>query len=224
MRSSGAETGKAVVVEMNQALRQKAKTHADTSASPVRLGERALVDRLRSGDPSASAVFYETHHPHVRRFIGLRLSNATDADDLTQETFERAYRSIHGFQGRSSLRTWLLGIARHVCSNYYRSSSRWMIGNHPMVSPLREESADARIEDRVDTLRSLERCLEIVDKYRDPLGASVFRMRFIEGLSIRAIASRTGMSSEAVKKNIGRSRRAIAQYFGGFREFIEMAS
>ena len=169
MRSGGAESGKSVVVEINQALREKGKTHPDTSESPTRLREEGLVDRLRSGDPSAASVFYEIYHPQVRRFIRLRLANSADAEDLVHETFERAYRSIHGFQGRSSLRTWLLGIARHVCSNYYRSSKRWMIGSHPVVSPLREECVDARIEDRVGTRRSLERCLEIVDKYRGPL-------------------------------------------------------
>ncbi|HEY3737049.1 MAG TPA: sigma-70 family RNA polymerase sigma factor, partial [Jatrophihabitans sp.] len=46
------------------------------------------------------------------------------ADDLTQETYARAFAALHRFAGRSSARTWLLGIARHVCVDAVRAAVR----------------------------------------------------------------------------------------------------
>src|SRR5688572_33331067 len=52
------------------------------------------------------------------------LGDRDSADDLTQETYLRAFGSLHRFEGRSSLRTWLLSIARRVCADAVRSRRR----------------------------------------------------------------------------------------------------
>ena len=52
------------------------------------------------------------------------LSDLDSADDLAQETYLRAFRALPGFQGRSSARTWLLGIARRVCADHVRGRVR----------------------------------------------------------------------------------------------------
>ncbi len=59
----------------------------------------------------------------VRRYVGA-LVDAGSAEDLTQETFLRAHQALSGFAGRSSLRTWLIGIARHVCADHIRAGRR----------------------------------------------------------------------------------------------------
>src|SRR5688572_31595943 len=52
------------------------------------------------------------------------LGDRDSADDLTQETYLRAFGSLHRFEGRSSVRTWLLSIARRVCADAVRSRRR----------------------------------------------------------------------------------------------------
>ena len=77
----------------------------------------------RDGDPVAQAAFVRATQAEVWRFAAA-LVDADSADDLTQETYLRAFRALPSFQGRSSARTWLLGIARRACADHLRTVVR----------------------------------------------------------------------------------------------------
>jgi RNA polymerase sigma-70 factor (ECF subfamily) len=82
-----------------------------------------LALRARTGDTGAQAAFVRTTQTEVWRFTAA-LVDPGAADDLTQETYLRAFRALPGFEGRSSVRTWLLGIARRVCADHLRAVVR----------------------------------------------------------------------------------------------------
>ena len=75
------------------------------------------------GDPLAAAALVRATQSDVWRLCAA-LGDRQSADDLTQETYLRAFGSLHRFEGRSSLRTWLLSIARGVCADAVRSRRR----------------------------------------------------------------------------------------------------
>ena len=75
------------------------------------------------GDPLAAAALVRATQSDVWRLCAA-LGDRQSADDLTQETYLRAFGSLHRFEGRSSLRTWLLSIARRVCADAVRSRRR----------------------------------------------------------------------------------------------------
>lgn len=77
----------------------------------------------RDGDPLAQATFVRSTQAEVWRFCAALIDTST-ADDLTQETYLRAFRALPQFEGRSSARTWLLGIARRTCADHLRSVVR----------------------------------------------------------------------------------------------------
>ncbi|MFC7548017.1 sigma-70 family RNA polymerase sigma factor [Plantactinospora sp. GCM10030261] len=77
----------------------------------------------REGDPAAQAAFVRATQTDVWRFAAA-LVDPDSADDLTQETYLRAFRALPGFAGRSSVRTWLLGIARRACADHLRTVVR----------------------------------------------------------------------------------------------------
>ena len=69
------------------------------------------LDALRDGDRAEFARIVEQYSPMIYR-LGLKmLNNPQDAEDILQETFIKAYRHIHKFDGRSSVSTWLYRIA-----------------------------------------------------------------------------------------------------------------
>ncbi|MGK5519135.1 sigma-70 family RNA polymerase sigma factor [Micromonospora sp. URMC 107] len=72
------------------------------------------------GDPTAAACFVRATQQQVRRFLAAMVA-PREADDLTQETFLRAMRSLPSYAGRSSTRTWLLTIARRVAADHVRT-------------------------------------------------------------------------------------------------------
>ncbi|MFI7211898.1 sigma-70 family RNA polymerase sigma factor [Micromonospora maritima] len=77
----------------------------------------------RHGDPAAQAAFVRATQAEVWRFAAA-LVDPDSADDLTQETYLRAFRALPGFEGRSTARTWLLGIARRACADHLRTVVR----------------------------------------------------------------------------------------------------
>lgn len=76
-----------------------------------------------TGDQVAAASFVRATQPEVWRFVAALVDHAA-ADDLTQETYLRAFRALPGFQGRSSARTWLFGIAKRTCADHLRGVTR----------------------------------------------------------------------------------------------------
>jgi RNA polymerase sigma-70 factor (ECF subfamily) len=94
-------------------------TAADSVHDPI----TALALAARGGDAGAMAALVRGMQAEVWRFTAA-LVDPGAADDLTQETFLRAFRALTGFEGRSSVRTWLLGIARRVCADHLRAVVR----------------------------------------------------------------------------------------------------
>jgi len=82
-----------------------------------------LALSARDGDRQAFAALVNAAYDAVWRFSAAA-AGRQDADDVAQETFERATRALPHFRADSSATTWLIGIARHVCLDYTRSGAR----------------------------------------------------------------------------------------------------
>lgn len=82
-----------------------------------------MLDAARDGDRLALSTFIRTTQPDVWRFCA-HLVDPTSAEDLTQEVYLRAMRSLRRFRGDASARTWLLAIARNTCADTIRRRSR----------------------------------------------------------------------------------------------------
>ncbi len=87
--------------------------------------DQALARAVHSKDRKATAEFVQQYTDSVYGYILARLrSSPADADDLTQEVFLAACRGIGEYRAASSLKGWLLGIARHKIEDYYRARLR----------------------------------------------------------------------------------------------------
>ncbi len=74
----------------------------------------------RRGDDAGAEAFVRATQADVWRLCAA-LGDRGTADDLTQETYARAFASLHRFTGRSTARAWVLSIARRVCADAVRS-------------------------------------------------------------------------------------------------------
>lgn len=83
-----------------------------------------LIDRARSGDEVAFQQLVGPHERELQVHCYRILGSLADAEDALQETLVTAWRSLPGFEGRASIRTWLYRIATTRCLNLRRSASR----------------------------------------------------------------------------------------------------
>ncbi len=162
--------------------------------------------RLRAGEEQAYSELYRRVYPAVFGFALRRLGNPTEAEDVAQDVFLQVYRSIERYEGRSSLLSWILGIARHVTLNRFSRRS-------PEMTPL-DEAHDlaarvASIEDSVDASRIWARCNRSLQRNVSATARHIFHLRYSHGRSVKAIARETGKSASAVKVGLMRTRRVL---------------
>jgi RNA polymerase sigma-70 factor (ECF subfamily) len=163
--------------------------------SPLRI--QALV-RL---EPAAISAFYREFVDDVFAFACFRLGgHRADAEDVTQETFMTALRSVGSFGGRSSLRTWLFGIARNKAHERLRERGRGQPLPDLEAVDLSEEVAQSE-----ETAARVGAALaEIAPEYRRAL-----EDKYVRGFSLAEIAQKRGRSVKATESLVVRARRAF---------------
>ena len=109
------------------------------------LSDRDLVDRAREGDEQAFAQLVRRHQQRIHRLALHNLRDRAEAEDVTQETFIRAYRALARFDGRSEPYTWFYRIAVNLSLNAIRSRKSQRTTN---------EGDDPRLEALIGEKRS----------------------------------------------------------------------
>ena len=100
--------------------------------------EARLVERAKAQDETAFEQIMNLYADRLYNYILRMVGNATDAEDLVQETFLRAYQGLPTFDGRASLGTWLYRIATNLCIDHQRRRARRV----PTVSYSMQEDED----------------------------------------------------------------------------------
>src|SRR3984893_12356952 len=109
------------------------------SAIGIPTEDAALIADLKAGSEEAFGLLIAQYHQPLYSLIARSLNDPADAADITQEVFIKVFRSIRGFHGESSLRTWLYRIALHEASNQRRWWSRHKKQEITIVSWLENE-------------------------------------------------------------------------------------
>ncbi|MGJ6963178.1 sigma-70 family RNA polymerase sigma factor [Streptosporangium sp. G11] len=108
-----------------------------------------VVAAARAGDESAFAVLVERHRGELRVHCYRMLGSFDEAEDLTQETFLRAWKSLGGFEGRSTLRTWLYRIATNACLDVLDGRAHRVLPRH-LAGPSNPSDPSAALPPRTD--------------------------------------------------------------------------
>ena len=158
--------------------------------------ELNLVQRARQGDQEAFAQLYETHFDKIFRYVVLKIRNQTEAEDMTQQVFVKAYESIGSYQPQGvPFTAWLFRIAHNQMVDYVRKESK-----KPTV-PLDESLPimdDSDLEHDVETKIEMEKVV-VATKQLTKAQREVISLRFAGGLSITEAARTMRKSEGAIK-------------------------
>ena len=183
--------------------------------------DRELAARAAAGDQAAFSEIYERHHGRIQSFLRARLPQGADAEDLCQEVFYQASRCLESFENRASLRSWLIGIARHQLGRYYRRPRPAMASFDDLDGPAIGLAAETIPADSsLELKRALASCERVVRDEFTEAQREVFQLRFHANRSTKAIAQELGRSNQAVKISLMRARRKLEERSPVVREVL----
>ncbi len=164
------------------------------------VSDESLVRQFQDGDSGAFNELYARYVSTIYRRVRFVVPE-TDVEDVTQEVFLAALKSLPSFRGEAQFGTWLRTLTNNKVAVYYRKHSRKQ--DAPEV-PLTDTVADTEphprlLEDRIALRKALR---QSPPQYRE-----IVLLRFAEGLQFNEIAELTGQSLEATKSMF---RRAIS--------------
>lgn len=170
--------------------------------------DEELIDRVQQGDHDAYRQLVERHQAFVFTTILSLVNQRELAEDLAQETFLQAYRSLPKFKVRSRFSTWLYRIARNKVIDWSRSKAKKAQSHEMELKDI--YTADNSFEDEVvmrDTTNRLRKLMrELPPHYRD-----VLTMHFERELSIREIAGRLNIPHKTAQTRFIRGKKRLFQ-------------
>lgn len=175
------------------------------------------IDALKAGDRAEFARLVEVYSDQIYRLALKFLGDTQDAEDVLQETFIKALRSVSGFEGRSSLSTWLYRIAVNEALMVIRKRKGATVSIDEEKADSEGESEPVEIVDWCclpeSELMSAEarRFLDSAIQHLTPALSAVFVLRDIQGLSVRDTAETLNISEAAVKTRLLRARLKLRE-------------
>lgn len=190
------------------------KSRVDETAatkSGVSREDAEVVQRILEGDAAGFDTLYSKYERRIYFFALKRLGNPFDAEDVTQEVFLQVLRGLHKFEGRSTLLTWMFGIAHNqVCRRFRRVGPDRVSLDSEEICNL---SGDVLpVDERIDFVRILRNCSRIVEEKVTPQQQEAFTLRYIENHSTKQIAEEMGKSAQAIKISLYRTRKTLANH------------
>ena len=168
----------------------------------------AWLQAIGAGDESAMRCFYDTYAPQVQAFALHRLRQPAEAADVVHEVMLEVWRTAHRYQGRSRVRTWLLGIAHHKILDRLRQ-----LGRQQAREAEEDEAGDLPDAEAspADALAGaavaghVRRCLERLSL----IHRQVVHLAFYQELSYPEIAQVLGCPPGTVKTRMMHARQAL---------------
>jgi RNA polymerase sigma-70 factor (ECF subfamily) len=183
------------------------------------LGDEALVELARTSESAAFREIMQRYNRRLYRIARSVLRDDSEAEDVVQEAYLRAFAHLDRFRGEARLSTWLTRIALNEALGRLRRRRPFVdlaavdaINDQGearviFLPSARQDGDPEAAAARAEVRRLLERA---VDQLPDPF-RTVFVLRDIEELSIEETASHLGLRPETVKTRLHRARRLLRQ-------------
>ena len=176
------------------------------------LKEKFLLFRIRAKkDPDAFGLVYDAYVKQIYRFIYFKVSSAEQAEDLTSETFLKAWQYLKEKREVPHLQALFYSIARSVVIDYYRRSACER-GDVPADDERLSEASEVGsekllrdVETKFDMTLVIEKLRGLKDEYRE-----VVVMKYLDELTTGEIADALGKSKANVRVILHRATKALS--------------
>lgn len=180
--------------------------------------DQQLVERVQRGDKQAFDLLVIKYQRRLARLLSQFIRDAAEVDDVTQETFIKAYRALPSFRGESAFYTWLYRIGINTAKNFLVTQGRraptTSIGFDNEDAENFEEGSQLREMNTPESELMSKQIAQTVNQTLQELPEELrmaITLREIEGLSYEEIAGIMNCPIGTVRSRIFRAREAIAE-------------
>ncbi|HXO04782.1 MAG TPA: RNA polymerase sigma factor [Candidatus Sulfotelmatobacter sp.] len=191
--------------------------------------EAALVDRARQGDRNAVGSLLDPWRKPLFGYIYRMVTLRQDAEDLLQDVLVRVLENIRGYRGEARFKSWVFGIATHVCLDHLRSRKRWRVE----AQLLGEKETDADPE-KLSEIRQLMHgpefhyeirehiafCFSCISRTLPPEEQAAVMLREVLGFTSDEAASILGVSEPVCRHRLSAARAKMIQDYDGLCALI----
>jgi len=158
--------------------------------------EYNLVARAKEGEAEAFGLLYDFYMPRIYRFILFKVGRREEAEDLTHQTFLKAWENIERYESRGyPFSSWLYRIARNnVIDEHRRFVPKLSIEDIPQDLLVKDELQEAQVDAKME----LDALLVAIGKLKE-IEQEVLVMRFVDDLTHLEVAKTIGKSEGATK-------------------------
>jgi RNA polymerase sigma-70 factor (ECF subfamily) len=181
---------------------------SDNSGEGTRMAdpEYALIKAIAGGDQEAFERLVKRYQNPLYNFVYRHLGDRALAEDITQETFLRIYRSAPRFEPRARVSTWIFKMAFNLSLNESERRGRLQLRETPITDE--HQCADGSSAAAVAKFELEQQITGLLDRLPDRQRAALL-LRVNEGLSYREIAEVLGISVQSVESLIFRARQQL---------------
>lgn len=197
---------------------------ADNAPAATEPTDNELVARTQEGDPSAFDVLIRKYSPRLYGLVYHMTSNHEDTNDLLQDIFAKAYRSIKGFRGQSSFYTWLHTIGVNMTINFLKKRGRrFSLSLDDVDSNIQNDKEYLELTATSDPVREanlgeLQRRLNEAMQKLSNEHRMVVTMFDIQGMPHAEISKILGVSEGTVRSRLFYAHRQLQNYLEEFRQ------
>ncbi|HUI15536.1 MAG TPA: sigma-70 family RNA polymerase sigma factor [Xanthobacteraceae bacterium] len=169
--------------------------------------DQTLIGLIAKGDKDAMRLLFARHHLRVFRFLTRIVKSEETAEDLLNEVFLDVWRGARGFEARSQVTTWILGIARYKALSALRQRSYTPLDDD-VAESLEDTADDPEVSmQKTDRSAVLQACLrQLSSAHRQ-----VIDLVYYHEQSIEEIARVIGVLANTVKTRVFHARKRIAE-------------
>ncbi len=181
------------------------------------MDERGLVVRAREGDRDAFARLFREHQVRVYNLVVYLLGDPTEAEDVTQRAFVRAWEELPRLRDPQAFTAWLNRVARNLASDRARAGAARARAQAAGATPSDDGPVATPPEEVVAQREQGERVHQAVASLASP-HQEVVVMHHFEGTPVQEVAERLGLPLGTVLSRLARARAALRRKLGAYME------
>lgn len=171
--------------------------------------EAELIDRILKGEWRNFAILVDKYETKVFNYVNYLMNNREDAEEMVQDTFVKAYRSLSQFRGDAAFSTWLIRIAHRNCLTHFRKKAPLNVSlenvtNSSAGNMVHSPTKSLHLDDRQQVLNRALAQLK-------PDERSAVTLFYYQELSLQEICDVTDLTLSNVKILLHRSRKKLLE-------------